>query len=274
MSQGPGAGHRAESRATQKEAGHDRSHWHSQTRVDKHAIEPLVVAVRQSPDVLAIEGPDIVAVVRAEFRNLGIADNTIVWFVSDNGGVAAASNDPSKKGKFTIGCRVPGLLEWPARIKQHVKTDVVAGHIDMYPTLLEIAGVKVEKQPVVDGISLVPLIDGKMTERPKPIGFMLWQGKDSSDFKAGGAAFLKADFIKDSQGVWIDGKYKLIVSWENPKGSSAPLLYDIYADPAHKTNLADQEPERVQKMRQALDEWRKSVEADFRFVTPKPAGVK
>lgn len=187
---------------------------------------------------------------RAELRKLSIADNTIVWFMSDNGGITPESQEPSGKGKLTVGCRTQGLLEWPARIKQHVKTDLVCGHIDLYPTLLEITGVKVEKQAVVDGVSLVPLIDGKMTERPRPIGFMLWNGKGGFD---------KADFIKDVQGVWIDGRYKLIVNPED-KGVA---LHDIYADPAHKTNLADKEPERVQKMRQALDDWRKSVRASF-----------
>lgn len=215
---------------------------------------------------------------RAELRKLGIADNTVVWFTSDNGADRPGTNDPSGVGKWSVGGRVPGLLEWPSRIKQQVKTNVVAGHIDIYPTLLEVAGAKVEKQPVVDGISLVPLIDGKMTERPKPIGFIHWGGGRGAPHlpgkKAGGAgkvvgkdadaAFAKADFLKDMyESVWIDGKYKLIVGgWFNPNAGT-PLLYDIYADPAHKTNLADKESERVKKMTQALNEWRRSVRASF-----------
>jgi len=187
---------------------------------------------------------------RAELRQLGIAENTLLWFVSDNGGITPQSMDPSGKGKQSVGCRTQGLLEWPARVKQQLKTNVVAGHIDIYPTLLELTGVKVDRQPVLDGVSLVPLLEGKMTERPRPIGFLLWNGKGGFD---------KADFVKDVQGVWIDGKYKLVV---NPD-SKGVALYDIFADPTHKTNLADQEPERVQKMRQALDVWRGSVRASF-----------
>ena len=93
-----------------------------------------------------------------------------------------------------------------------------------------------------------------MTERPRPIGFLLWQGEK-------GSPFAKADFVKDMQGVWIDGMYKLIVQPE--KSSKPAVLYDIYADPAHKTNLAEKHPDVVQKMRQALIEWQGSVRASY-----------
>lgn len=192
---------------------------------------------------------------RAELRKLGIADNTIVWFTSDNGGITAQSQDPTGRGKMSVGCRTQGLLEWPGRVKP-VTTNVVCGHVDIYPTLLDIVGVKVPQQPILDGVSLVPLLDGKMTERPKPIGFMLWNNK---------GAFNEVDFVKETQGVWIDGKYKLIVTPEGQqaKAKIASGLYDIQADPGEKANLADKEPERVQKMRQALDEWRRSVRASY-----------
>lgn len=191
---------------------------------------------------------------RAELRKLGIGDNTIVWFTSDNGGITPHSQDPSGKGKMTIGCRVPALLEWPARIPKPVRTNLVSGHVDVYPTLLDAVGVKVANQPVLDGISLLPAIDGKMTERPRPIGFLLWQEQK-------GGKFAQADFVKDMQGVWIDGKYKLIVPPE--KANKPVALYDIYADQAHKNNLAEKHPDVVQKMRQALVEWQGSVRAGY-----------
>ena len=195
---------------------------------------------------------------RTELRKLGIAENTIVWFISDNASLQG-------KDRMTIASRIPGLLEWPARIKRQIKTNVVAGQIDLYPTLLEIAGVKIEKQPVLDGISLVPLIDGKMIERPKPIGFMFWRpGKKIKSKDDRSAALAKADFANDLQGAWIDGRYKLIVGHGPVYDSgSGPFLYDIYADPDLKSNLADKELQRVQTMRQGLDRWRKSVRASF-----------
>ena len=85
---------------------------------------------------------------RTELRKLGIADNTIVWFTSDNGGITPHSQDPSGKGKMTIGCRVPALLEWPTRISKPIRTNLVSGHVDLYPTLLDAVGIKVTNQPV------------------------------------------------------------------------------------------------------------------------------
>ena len=84
------------------------------------------------------------------------------------------------------------------------RSEVVCGHVDIYPTLLDLAGVTVPGQPPVDGVSLVPLLDGTMTARPKPLGFMLWNGKGDGEFEA-------ADFVADTQGVWIDSQYKLHV---------------------------------------------------------------
>ena len=68
-----------------------------------------------------------------------------------------------------------------ARPRQPLTTNVVCAHVDIYPTLLDIVGVKVPNQAPLDGVSLVPLLDGKLTERPKPIGFMLWNGKGGFD---------------------------------------------------------------------------------------------
>ena len=197
---------------------------------------------------------------RTELRKLGIADNTIVWFISDNASLQG-------KDRMTIASRIPALLEWHAHIKKPIKTDMVAGQVDIYPTLLEISGVKVAKQPVLDGISLVPLLDGKATERRKPLGFMFWKPGNGIKLKSRNernGALADANFIMDPQGAWIDGKYKLIVGhgpvYNNGPG---PFLYDFYADPNLKTNLADKDPQRVQNMTRALDEWRASVRASF-----------
>lgn len=193
---------------------------------------------------------------RAELKKLGIADNTLVWFTSDNGGITPESQDPSGKGKMSIGCRTQGLLEWPARLPAPQKTDVVCGHVDIYPTILDITGIKLPHQPVLDGVSLLPLIDGKMSVRPKPIGFLLWNGGGKGEKQK---AFDKADFVADVQGVWIDGKYKLIIA----PNSENVQLFDIYADQANKQNLASKLPDEVARMTRALNEWRVAVRAGF-----------
>lgn len=241
-------------------------------------FKDLYQGINQADKLGTISGLDAaVGNLRAELRKLGIADNTIVWFVGSRGG-DGGGNDPSGLGKWSVGHRVQGLLEWPARIKTSIKTNLVCGHIDMFPTLLEIAGVPVNKQSVVEGVSLVPLIDGKMTERPKPIGFVDWGTNGPAPTKA--AELGQAD---RGQGVWIDGKYKLMLGngpINKARRNVSLILCDIYADPAFRTNLADKEPERVMKMTQAFDDWLTSVRAsydggDYRGSSPaQPAAQK
>jgi arylsulfatase A-like enzyme len=203
---------------------------------------------------------------RQELQRLGIAENTIVWFTSDNGGITPQSQDPSGKGKQSVGARTVACLEWPARIKQPLQTSFPCGQWDMYPTLLEIVGVKMPDQPPLDGISLLPLLEGKMKERPQGMGFMQRtpnEEKRNREKGRPGDGLATTDFVKEVRGVWIDGKYKLVVLPTDDGGEPTVSLYDIYADPAHQTNLAAEHPEVVVKMRKDLDAWRTSVRASY-----------
>lgn len=201
---------------------------------------------------------------RSGLRKMGIADDTIIWFTSDNGGITQQSLEPNRLKKGDIGVRTPTLLEWPARVKRPFRTDVVCNHVDIYPTILEITGVTMSGQPPVDGVSLLPLLDDQMSARPKPVGFMLWGNAHSTD-----AEFYKIDFVTDTQGVWIDGNYKLVVEGRKDLKDQKDLrkppirLFDIYADPAEKNNLAGQHPEIVQRMRSDLNDWRRSVRSSY-----------
>jgi len=119
---------------------------------------------------------------RKELQDLGIADNTILWFASDNGPEGNTGNEGTyrglagpfrgrKRSLWEGGIHVPGLLEWPARIKPGV-TNVPCSTLDYFPTTLDILGFKMKGQPKpIDGVSLVPLLEGKMRERPVPIPF-------------------------------------------------------------------------------------------------------
>jgi len=110
---------------------------------------------------------------RAALREMKIADDTMLWFCSDNGAAAPGSTGGLPGGKKWLtegGTRVPGILEWPARIKKPFATTVPACTMDFYPTTLDVLGIKTASEAgPIDGISLLPLIDGKMAKRPKPI---------------------------------------------------------------------------------------------------------
>jgi len=110
---------------------------------------------------------------RKALREMKIADDTMLWFCSDNGGAFPGSTGGLPGGKKWLtegGTRVPGILEWPARVPKPFVTSVPACTMDFYPTAIDLLGIKMPDQiEPVDGMSLLELIDGRMKRRPKPI---------------------------------------------------------------------------------------------------------
>lgn len=109
---------------------------------------------------------------RDALKSMGIADNTILWYCSDNGGlVHETSGGRAKKGSiYEGGLRVPAIIEWPAR-KLRGRTEVPVSTCDIYPTLMAMAGVKLLAPHPLDGTDISGIIAGKVHKRSKPIGF-------------------------------------------------------------------------------------------------------
>jgi arylsulfatase A-like enzyme len=128
---------------------------------------------------------------RSEWKELGIAKNTMLWFASDNGPEGDNSNTSTYRGSaspyrgrkrslYEGGIRVPGLLERPARIQLGTTTNISCSTLDYFPTILEVLGLKGAGYPEPrDGASLVPLFEGQMKERPIPIPFETLGGSGS-----------------------------------------------------------------------------------------------
>lgn len=223
---------------------------------------------------------------RAALREMKIERDTVVWYTSDNGGLPNLGSTGGRGNKGAIyegGLRVPGILEWPSRIAPRV-TNIAACSEDIFPTVAELAGVKSPSPHPLDGISLVPLIDDKLTARDKPIGFWnhptggigtphdKWANELLAAQKAGDeigdksrlvldAAEIKRQYPEDSfpgHSAWNAWPWKLhriqnkndAVKWE---------LYNLAVDPQEATDLAKQEPERVQRMQNELEAWLASV---------------
>ncbi|MEM9280218.1 MAG: sulfatase-like hydrolase/transferase [Verrucomicrobiota bacterium] len=178
---------------------------------------------------------------RAQLRELGIAENTMITFCSDNGPEGNDSS-PGKQGEFRGrkrslyegGVRVPGLIEWPSKIAPGTVSDVATCTVDYFPTILEIVGVEMPDDRPVDGISLMPLIAEGMEARPQPLGFHI-----------------------TGQAAWHDGMLKAY----RKKADSDWELYDLGSDPNESTDLAAEQPERLEAMVEAWTEWKASVEA-------------
>ncbi|MEM7010368.1 MAG: sulfatase-like hydrolase/transferase [Verrucomicrobiota bacterium] len=221
---------------------------------------------------------------RGALDELGIRDNTILWYCSDNGALRDVGNAGEYRGKkgdvYEGGLRVPAFLEWPAKIPQPRSTRLRATTSDIYPTLLSIAGVEMEDQPPLDGVSLLPLIEGEMKSRPG-IGFwehptngigtsavkrmeeLLEAQKSGGDLPAHESS-LNAAKLPDpphpvegdfpGHAAWIDGDWKLH-RIQNKGGAVKWEFYDLAADPSESRNLLADESQRVQEYRGHLERW-------------------
>ncbi len=225
---------------------------------------------------------------RREISDLGIRDNTILWFSSDNGGLPEVGRTGGRGHKRDIyegGLRIPSLLEWPARISGGQTTAVPAVTSDMYPTLLDVVGVTVQDQPPLDGVSLLPLINGETWERPKPIGFWQYPGDGiimpSAEWMAElleaqrtdpravpdsfrlrlNAGDLTRQFPEDAfpgHAAWLDWPWKLH-RIENETGDVAHELYQLDEDQEEGHNLLSEQAGRVEAMASDLLGWQRAV---------------
>lgn len=221
---------------------------------------------------------------RDELRQLGIAENTLFWYTSDNGALKVGSTGGLRGNKGNLyegGIREPAIIEWPARIKQPRSSTVPCGTVDIYPTLLDIVGVNIGQQPPLDGMSLVPLIEDRMESREKPLGFWVYpmrgiptrstailqqmlaeeKGEQPAAKPAPDPGNITKVFSVDElpgHSAWIDGRYKLHRK-AGKDGSVRFELYNLEDDPQEKNDIADQTPEHVESMREELRTWQRSV---------------
>ena len=155
--------------------------WFGSPHDPHEALEADRQMYRTQPEKLQHFYGEITAMDRAignlrrELRTLGVAGNTLLWYNSDNGAIPVGSTGGLSGGKGDLyegGIRVPAMIEWPDRIPKPRMIHLPCGTVDMYPTLVELAGARVQRQvEPLDGISLVPLIDGRMEARTRPLGF-------------------------------------------------------------------------------------------------------
>jgi arylsulfatase A-like enzyme len=181
-----------------------------------------------------------IGTLRAKLRALGIADNTLVWFNSDNGGLArdfgpdAVGGLRGSKGTlYEGGLRVPGIVEWPTKIKPRV-TKYPACTMDIMPTLVDVLGLPDDSMlKVRDGVSLKRLFAREIGKRMEAIGFHFQEGA-----------------------AMIDNNYKIIAL---ERGNGQYLLYDLEKDFAEKNDLFKQKPLVAQRMQKALENFNASV---------------
>jgi len=222
---------------------------------------------------------------RKSLQQMQIAENTVLWYTSDNGAlkkVGCTAGLSGRKGSLLEGgIRVPAIIEWPGTINKHRIIEDVCGTVDIFPTVLELTGVcQKENQPVLDGQSLVPIIKGEKFKRKSPLGFWVYQKagrgmrsqlllQEQRD-KSQAASEVEPDpsliagniSTNNPQGpaAWIDGHWKLHRSpIKKVQRKFSYRLYNLKSDPQEKQDLLSEQPKRARRMLKELSAWQTSV---------------
>jgi arylsulfatase A-like enzyme len=200
--------------------------------------------------------------VLAKLDELKLAENTLVIFSSDNGGVGGyveagvkakegiTNNAPLHGGKGMLyegGVRVPWIARWPGTIKPGTTCDAPIISVDLYPTLLHVAGVKPKEGQILDGVSILPLLTGSGTLERQAIywHFPGYLGSGKDVWRTTPAGAVRA------------GDWKLIEFFETGKAE----LYNLKDDIGEKTDLSAKNPEKAKELRDMLTAWRAHVKA-------------
>jgi arylsulfatase A-like enzyme len=200
---------------------------------------------------------EAVGMVLDTLDELGLAHNTVVCFTSDNGGVSSGdafstSNLPYRGGKgrqWEGGIREPYYMHVPGVTRPGSTCDVPVTGTDFYPTILELAGLKSTPQQHVDGVSLVPLLNGKTIEDRD----LFWHYPHYGN--QGG----------EPSSIIRSGPWKLIHYWEDGRDE----LYHILDDISEQLDLAGSHPDKRTTLRKKLNQWLDNVNANMPLLNPE-----
>ena len=270
--------------------------WYASPHGPMEALDKDKAAFADQHEFSAAHHGEIVAMdrsigmLRQGLRDMGVAEDTLVWFNSDNGGLPTFGVTRTSTGEYIPGInpdstghlrgskssfyeggfRVPAIIEWPGHIKPRI-SNYPSTTLDMFPTLIKIAGLDPNDiNKVHDGISLAPNFVTGQKRRARPIGFRVGGnfGWLDNDYKL----IYYSDYAKAFvNGVWNRQVFlSLQKEWE---------LYNVVEDPSEQVNLIEQEPEIAVRMRAQLDAWNASVDksvegADYPEGRVLPTGRK
>ena len=184
-----------------------------------------------------------IAVILATLDKQSIADNTIVVFISDNGGssVFGGQNQPlrGQKGQaFEGGIRVPAVIRWPAQLAAGKIVQQTVSVMDLYPTLLEAAGIKPNKSHVMDGENMwLAIASGEKTKRQAPLFFV-------SEIPVPG--MLSLAVIED------DWKLVQILREQQTSMQLVSMLFNLADDPNEKNNIIAEHAEKAETLAELL----------------------
>jgi arylsulfatase A len=188
---------------------------------------------------------DAFGMVMQALDDVGAADDTLVFFTSDNGPEGDGAKGPGrgltgglrerKRSVYEGGHRVPGLVRWPGRIQPGAESDLPVIGSDVFPTVLAAAGLAPPAGRKLDGVNLLPALGGSSIERPEPL-YWRWGGKVA----------------------YREGDWKLVAD----EALAKPELYNLATDRAEAHDLAEREPQRLAGMLERLRAHTAEIEAE------------
>lgn len=165
--------------------------------------------------------------------SLGLDENTIVIFFSDNGGGTVSDNYPLSGGKATMwegGLRVPCIIKWPSRIKEGQVLDNFVSSLEIFPTILAATGIEKPDSLILDGFNILPLLTG---EKNMARNEMYWEFRDDYAARTGD------------------------IKWVNSKRGNG--LFDLSDDPGEKNDLSENE-EDLNRIKEKFSQWQREME--------------
>ncbi len=232
--------------------------WEKQAPQGTH-WNPTYAAMIQSVD-------ESVGRIMARLDELKLADNTVIIFSSDNGGLGGyqrteapsekkgfTDNSPLRGGKGTLyegGTRVPFIVRWPGVVPAGRTSDVPVAHVDVYPTFLDIAGGTPRAGYTLDGVSFAPVLRNPSATLPREAIYWHFPGYLESYVHPRG-------WRTSPVGAIHAGDFKLLEFFE----TGTVELYNLREDLGETRNLAAQSPAKVRELRDKLAAWRNHIGA-------------
>lgn len=180
---------------------------------------------------------------------LNLRNDTIVIFITDNGPNSDRYNGDMRGRKGSVhegGMRVPCFISWPGHIESGTVIEQISAHIDILPTLVELAGVPMIDTLPLDGTSLVPLLQNEAENWPDRTLFQIWSNRGTA---------------RTQQYRLVDERNRI-------------ELFDMIADPGEKNDIAAEKPEITEKLKAEYDEWYKDATRDGFDPIPIPIGYE
>jgi len=192
---------------------------------------------------------DAIGAVLAKIREQQQEENTLIFFFTDNGGPTAnnsSGNGPLRGFKSQTwdgGIRVPFLVQWKGKIPAGKVDDRPVIQLDIFPTALAAAGVPAKSEWKLDGVNLLPYLEGKRSGAPHEA--LYWRFGQQVAIRMGDWKLVKGAGSAGVEAAERTGK----------AGMAGAELYNLAADIGEKNNLAAQEPEKVKQLAAAWDKW-------------------